>query len=62
MSLRMGASEAGSKLWDWSMGSLEVTPNRGVHPRAACFISQVVNKAFVHCKIVKVIILVVTSS
>ena len=24
MSLRMRASEAGSKVWDWSMGSLEV--------------------------------------
>ena len=34
MSLGMGASEAGSKLWDWSMRSLEVALYRGVHPRA----------------------------
>ena len=25
MSLRMGASEAGSKLWEWSMGSMSET-------------------------------------
>ena len=28
MSLRMGASEAGFKVWDWSMGSLEVALDR----------------------------------
>ena len=34
-SLRMGASEAGTKVWDWSMLSLEVALGRVFHPRAA---------------------------
>ena len=30
----MGDSENGSKVWDWSMGSLEVAPYKTVHPRS----------------------------
>ena len=33
MSLRMGASEAGSKLMDWSMGFLEGGLDIGVYPQ-----------------------------
>ena len=33
--MRMGASEAGSKLWDWSMRSLEVALYRRVSARSA---------------------------
>ena len=31
----MGTSEAKVKVWDWSMGSLEVAVDRGLHSRAA---------------------------
>ena len=34
-SLRMGASEARTKVWDWSMLSLEVALGRVFHPCAA---------------------------
>ena len=36
----MGTSEARSKLWDRSLGSLKVALDRGVHPRGARFFSR----------------------
>ena len=35
MNYRSGASEAGSKVWDWSKESFEVDLDRLVHSRAA---------------------------
>ena len=42
--VRSEASLARSKVWDWSMGSLQGALDRRVHPRAARFIGEYLDK------------------